>query len=352
MYTLDEKKAHWKGYWERTNNRPLLSITIPKPGVEAHRAPRYLEAFKGGSAFQLVADQLARWYESHLFLEDAIPYYALTFGADDFAAFTGSDLQLSADGTTSWSVKTVNDLAHAKIAFDPNGEWWSKTAEFYHVLRKTLGNSIMISAPTLSAGLDGLAAHFGVSELLIALMDEPELVLDVLAQVNQAYTDAMKASKQLFEFEKYGSTTRHGMYTQGDIGVPQCDFSCMISSEMFEEFALPSLRHEMSELTYAEYHLDGPGAIRHLEALCRLEKLHTVQWVPGSGEAERQDWLWLYQKIVDCGKSFLAGGSPSTILRLNRKLHTNAAFYIVYSQDEHEVTEFLREFYMVSGMTS
>lgn len=51
--------------------------------------------------FQQVADKLARWYESHRFLADAIPYYALSFGSDDFAAYLGADLKLAPDGTTS-----------------------------------------------------------------------------------------------------------------------------------------------------------------------------------------------------------------------------------------------------------
>ena len=195
LYTLNEKKRNWQAYWARENARPIFSIILPKPGMEPTPAPRYLQAFEGGSKYEEVADQLARWYESHLFLGDTIPYYALSFGADDFAAYTGSDLHLSEDGETSWSEKTFSDLSHAKIAFDPNGKWWTKTAEFYHVLRKKLGDSIMIAAPTLSAGLDGLAAHFGVSELLYALLDEPEMVIDVLAQVNQAFSDALEAEK-------------------------------------------------------------------------------------------------------------------------------------------------------------
>ena len=48
-------------------------MTIPRPGVEPQEPPAYLKTFDGGEKFQQVADKLARWYETHRFLADAIP---------------------------------------------------------------------------------------------------------------------------------------------------------------------------------------------------------------------------------------------------------------------------------------
>ena len=315
-------------------------MAVIKPGCAEQAPPRYLEWFEGGASFQQAADKLAGWYESHLFLGDAFPYFNLSFGADDFAAYLGADLQLSDDATTSWPVHALHGLHNAKIRFDPNGKWWNRTAEFYTVLRRTLGDSIMIAAPTLSAGLDGLAGIYGVTNLLEAIIDEPEAVHEALLQIDAAFSDATKAVRELFEYDRYGSITRHGMYIEGDIGVPQCDFSCMISGEMFREFALPSIRHEISRLTLAEYHMDGPGAIRHLEDLCSLTNLHTIQWVPGAGEAAEQDWTWLYQKIQALGKSILAWGGPERLLALQNTLCSPAAFYTVHVKTLEQAQRF------------
>lgn len=240
-------------------------------------------------------------------------------------------------------MRPLTSLKDARIAFDPNGKWWTRTVEFYEILRKTLGDRLVIAAPTLSAGLDGLAGLYGVNNLLDDLIDEPEEVQEALEKINQAFTDVMKEVRKVFEFDKYGSINRHGMYVQGSIGVPQCGFSCMISGEMFREFALPCIRHEMSELTYAEYHLDGPGNVRHLEDLCTLDKLHTVQWVAGAGEAAEQDWTWLYQKINSLGKAVLYNGNPGSVLRLQQTLQTNAAYYTVWVNTEDEAKRFLED---------
>ena len=262
---------------------------------------------------------------------------------EHFAAYIGADLKLADDGTTSWPNHILDSLENVNIRFDPSGKWWTKTVEFYHVLRRTLGDDVMIAAPTLSAGLDGLVGLYNAQDLIITMIDEPELVKEALAQINTAFTEIIKEVRRVFEFDKYGSINRHGMYVNGSIGVPQCDFSCMISSEMFREFALDSIAHEMSELDYAEYHLDGPGAIHHLEDLCTLEKLHTVQWVAGAGNAQKQDWTWLYQKIVSLGKAVLTGGNTSSVLALQNVLHTKSAYHKVSCQTRDEAERFMEE---------
>lgn len=334
-------RQHWRQFWQRQNESPIVSIVISRPGIEPQEPPRYLEAFNGGTSYRMVADKIARWYETHVFLEDAVPYYNLSFGADDFAAYLGAELELSADGTTSWARHTLTTLNDIRIAFDPNGKWWQQTAEFYRILRDTLGDEVMISAPTLSAGLDALAGLYGGTELLYALVDEPGMVLDALAQVNAAYTDIIQAVRELFEYDRYGSITRHGMYTDGCVGVPQSDFSYMISQEHFREFALPCIEHEIAALDCAEYHLDGPGNLRHLDMLCTIEKLHTVQWVAGAGEPARQDWTWLYRKIIDLGKAVILGGSAGSVLGMQEMLRTSQAYYTVSVNNADEAHKFM-----------
>ena len=272
-----------------------------------------------------------------------MPYYVVTFGADDFAAFLGADLSYSPEYGTSWANKSLVSLENAKIGFDPNGKWWTRIQEFTEVLRRTLGDSMIIAAPTLSAGMDGLAGIFGVNELLYAVMDEPELVKEALAQVDQAYTDVLTAVRETFQYEKYGSITRHGMYIRGATGVPQSDFSYMISDEMFREFALPSIRHEIDELDWAEYHLDGEGNLRHLEALCTVEKLHTIQWVAGAGAAGRKDWTPLYRRILELGKNVFLPGGADSLLRLMREFGSKNLYCPLYVGTEDEYRRFMDE---------
>jgi len=109
--------------------------------------------------------------------------------------------------------------------------------------------------------------------------------------------------EKIFHFDKYGSVNLEGFYTTGRQSRPQCDMSCMISPGMFREFVKPALIREAANVTAMVYHLDGPGALKHVDALCEVEGLDLITWVPGTGN-EKTDWTWLYDKITGLGKGY------------------------------------------------
>jgi 5-methyltetrahydrofolate--homocysteine methyltransferase len=116
------------------------------------------------------------------------------------------------------------------------------------------------------------------------------------------------------------------MYSTGVINVPQCDFSCMISPEYFEEFAVQSLNHEFSFMNGGEYHLDGPDAIKHLERLVQIPGLDIIQWVPGAGAASEKDWTELYKRILSLGKGLILGCRIDQAEDLVKKYHSKNLF--------------------------
>jgi hypothetical protein len=81
----------------------------------------------------------------------------------------------------------------------------------------------------------------------------------------------------------------------------------MISEAMFEQFELPSLHSECVSLDGAEYQLDGPDAIRHLEMICQVDAIKLIQWQPGAGNAVVQDWTDLYRRIDRLGRGSIRG---------------------------------------------
>ena len=51
------------------------------------------------------------------------------------------------------------------------------------------------------------------------------------------------------------------------------------------------------------YHLDGPGAVRHVPALLAIEELTSIQWIQGAGQPLPSGWIPLLRRIQDGGKS-------------------------------------------------
>jgi hypothetical protein len=137
--------------------------------------------------------------------------------------------------------------------------------------------------------------------LLLDLAIAPAKVHAALKQVDVALAEVRAALAEALDVVTWGSLNRFGMYSRGIIDVPQCDVSCMMSREMFNEFELPSLTREIGSTDASIYHLDGPGALQHTESLCAIEKLDMIQWMPGEGRYD-DDWSALNAKIDALGK--------------------------------------------------
>jgi hypothetical protein len=92
------------------------------------------------------------------------------------------------------------------------------------------------------------------------------------------------------------------LVSEGRYYIPSNDFSIMISKAMFNEVFLPGIIAECKFLDRSIYHLDGPGALRHLDALLEIPELNAVQWVFGAGNEGFTRWVDVYRRIQAAGK--------------------------------------------------
>jgi hypothetical protein len=83
----------------------------------------------------------------------------------------------------------------------------------------------------------------------------------------------------------------------------------MISKAMFDDMFLPGLRNECAHTRASIYHLDGPGALHHLDSLLGIPELNAIQWVYGAGKGPATRWLDVYRKCQAAGKSIQLGVS-------------------------------------------
>ena len=76
-----------------------------------------------------------------------------------------------------------------------------------------------------------------------------------------------------------------------------------MSPKQFRELVLPSLVKEMRHVERSIYHLDGPDALRHLDALIETPELNAIQWVFGAGRGPAARWVDVYKRIQAGGKA-------------------------------------------------
>lgn len=277
----------------------MLHAVAPKTGIAPVSKPRPYDCAFGD--LDPIIEQALAWASTHDFLGDAVPYLMVTLAPDHFAALLGAEIHRNQAGGTNWVEPCLTTLDDADIRFQRDGRWWRRTVECVEKFRARCDGKIIITGTHLQGGLDCLTALYGTQNLLLDLAIAPELVHRALGQIDTAVCEVRKAMSDLLDIPRWGSLNRFGMYSTGIIDVPQCDVSCMVSPAMFNEFELPHLAREIDSTDASLYHLDGPGAVQHLDSLCSIDKLDMVQWMPGEGHYD-DDHTALNARIDALGK--------------------------------------------------
>lgn len=294
---FEETRKSWATFWQGESSRPLIYAIRPKPGIEPIKKPRPYDCAFGD--LDPLIDQALGWASTHEFMGDAIPFFQITFAPDHFAALLGGEIE--SGGNTNWVEPCFESLDDVEIKFNKDGHWWKRTVECIERFRNRCDGKIIISGTHLQGSLDCLVALYGTQPLLMDMAIDPNKVHSALKQVDVAMLEVRKALAELLDVDTWGSLNRFGMYSSGIIDVPQCDLSCMISAEMFDNIELPYLINEIESTDASIYHLDGPDALQHTESICAIEKLDMIQWMPGEGYYD-DDWSELNAKIDSLGK--------------------------------------------------
>ena len=159
----------------------------------------------------------------------------------------------------------------------------------------------------------------GTQALLVDPIERPEWVRDALDQITTRYSEAYGVLYDLVPHERGGS---HFLArAPGRMSKFQCDFSAMISPQLFGEFMVPVLRALTERVDYCMYHWDGPAAIPHHDHLLSLPELTMIQWTSGAGTvlATNERWWPLYHKTVEAGRKLMIGVQDVEGLRALRR---------------------------------
>ena len=145
----------------------------------------------------------------------------------------------------------------------------------------------------------------------MALVDYPDKVHEFQRAILPLYIEHHRRLYEIIKDEVGGSCfSAFHIYGKGRIAKLQCDFSAMISPQMFEEFVSPYLAEQCRQLDYTVYHWDGPCALQHEGPLLAIKELQAIQWTPGAGNPGIGDPVWwpMYHRVRAAGKSLMLLG--------------------------------------------
>jgi 5-methyltetrahydrofolate--homocysteine methyltransferase len=234
------------------------------------------------------------------YLAEAVPHVAPDLAPNCLALYLGCT-GIEQSGSV-WCKPCMAAPEEARFVFDPDNFYWNFSLRLGREQLRIGRGKFLVAFPDLIEGLDTLAAMRGSEKLLADLRERPKWVQACLRQITDRYFHYYDVLYDLLRDVVGGSV--FWAWAQGRMAKFQCDFSAMISPEMFGEFMVPVLNEMCSRVSYCMYHWDGPAALMHHDHLLSIPDLDMLQWTPGAGvePPDHQRWWPYYHKTVEAGK--------------------------------------------------
>jgi hypothetical protein len=298
---LRRNEAYWDGELE---DYPLMWVSAPdaKPGPSLPEPADETEMWTNVDyAITAGEYQLARTH----YAGDALPFYNPWLGPDQFAGWLGAKLTLRPRDYTSWATPFVSDWERrGELTIHPENTWWKLYRSLLEESVRAGKGKWVTTFPDLHAGIDALSAIRGPENLLVDMLANPEPVHRAMNRMTPLWKWVVDEVWNILKTSGQGTTNWTGGWSEKRfVCIGHNDFTCMIGPEMFDAFCLRDTLECVNYVDHALYHLDGPGALRHLPRLLEMERLHTVQWVHGNGQPPHSHWLDILKRIQQAGKA-------------------------------------------------
>jgi hypothetical protein len=308
----------WKTDWEKSQKRYLdwwnhkgLIITmwehLRKEGAPYEEVPEPAPAKDLDQLWfdaEYRADSLHWQMSRNSYKADIIPVANTQLGPGSLASILGAEVEGGPD--TIW-IRHPENFGD-EIVFDENHPWMHRHLDLLRAVKKRAQGRYYVGIPDIMEGLDTVASLRGTENVLMDMIMRPEVLEAQCRQVSDIW---FKVYDRLYDVVNEGGESAFcyfSIWGPGRVAKLQSDISIMFSEEDFVKFEQPYLRKQCEYLDYSLYHLDGVGAMRHLDALLDIKELNAIQWTPGVGEPQGGDpkWYDLYRRIKAGGKSVQA----------------------------------------------
>ena len=353
-----ETEQRFESWWKHEKmDRPLVRLLGKKKTVEESKLIPVKELVQNAKDFQMNPEyRIAAFRNSlitHTYYLDSFRYVQINLGPGTMASYLKCEPGFSYD--TIWykevETESVSDLLN--VSYENSTHWWYDHLKAIEKTKKLANGDCYLCIPDIQENLDIVAAMRGSQNLCFDLMDCPEDVKKVQKIVDDSFFKYYDAIYEVVKDEEGNSVyTAFSLWGRGKVAKLQCDFSALISKELFNEFVLPALQRQTAYLDRTMYHLDGVMALRHLDSVLSLKKLNALQWTPGAGQEDggAEKWYPIYDKAMNAGKSLwiqIYDGDVDAWINKSKKIlkrYGPTGIYFVYGNtDEESAKKLIKE---------
>ena len=275
------------------------------------------------------------------FQGETFPVFWPNLGPEVYAAFYGAELEYG--DVTSWSIPAVHDWDDmGRLRLDIQNTYFTKLDEMTRLALERCDGQLMVGYTDLHPGVDCAAAWRDPQQFCLDLIENPdraaaliEIAIGDFETIYDHFDAMLKAQHQL-------SVSWMGIPSFGRMHIPSCDFSTMISPQMFEQFCLPVLQREVKTMTHNIFHIDGRGVARHRDTIFSVPEVHAIQWVQGVGD-DLPIMQWVpFIKEIQAHKPVIVDLNKNVLDDFMAAMRPEGIFLWVASDDEEEERALLK----------
>jgi hypothetical protein len=286
------------------------------------------------------------WFENTYFGGEAIPCTYVNWGAMAMAAFYGSPPAFKK--TSAWYPVVIDDWGEWKWKFDKaTNQYWQQTVAIVDYLLAKNNGRYFVGTPEFGTAGDLLSLMRGMDNLSMDLYEHPEAVKEAIDVIGNTWVDLHEEIYQKTQPVNDGGVLAWmSLWSPGRHSQLACDFSTVISPEMFREFFVPEIEKEADWCEYATYHLDGPKAMNsHLDTLLEIDSIHIIEWTPGAGSPPTYSAQYIpqYKKIQAAGKRLYLLADKTEIEPILAELSPKGLYLCTQADSEDEANEILKK---------
>ena len=301
----EKSRQRIEAFWERDLlDRPVVQFSLDKPvekqvplpaSHHATSAERWLD-----TTYQIELAQ-ARLANQE-FLGDTLPIAYPNLGPEVLASFYGCPIRFG-DYGTSWTEPVLHDWADVdRVRLDWQSPYLLRLHEMTDALLEVGKGRFIVGMTDWHPGGDLVAAFRDPQNLAMDMILHLEEVKALLSRLETDYFQVYDVFYHKLRAAGQPITTWTPLICDGRYYVPSNDFSIMVSRRMYDEVFLPGIARECQFLDRSIYHLDGPGALRHLDSILDIAELDALQWVFGAGNEGFHRWVHVYRRVQAAGK--------------------------------------------------
>jgi 5-methyltetrahydrofolate--homocysteine methyltransferase len=331
-------EEEWTKFWNGEQNRPMVNIELADPStpdVPEHRVffPQYPLSMSAEEIVAIESRQLARMR----WVGDAFPQRLMAFGPGSLSLYMGAIPEVTNDSV--WFHPAAPSLEAISTELDRESLWFRRVQSILDCSLEAWGDAVQVIHSDVNCGLDIVGMLRGNEPLLFDFYDEPARVKELTQGITRAWIENYDLEANKIRACCRGTANWGGMFSQGTTYMLQCDFSYNISPTLFEEYVLPDISALCDHLSDPFYHLDGKGALLHLDMLLGIEKLKGIQWIPGAGQPDASEWLDVLARIRRAGKLCQIMTTPDGARKVVHALGGNGFVFNIFGTHSMDQAE-------------